>query len=165
MQPSMLRVDLAQPVEEVCRPHVPLRGSVASLRDQGQLRLDLAQPVEEVCRRHVPLGGSVSFWQRSSARPKAMMEPSMLHLDGPSPAVSRLPDINGKKRTFDEETSEEERTCEDKLRAEFEARANRSLSVSAIQRGSMADHPSAGPADHPNSSMPPAKSVRNFREK
>ena len=107
----MLHIDLVQPVEEVYRPHVPLRGSVASLTDQGQLRLDLAQPVEEVCRRHVPLGGSVIFWQRSSARPKAMMEPSMLHLDGPSTAASRLPDINDKKRTFDEETSEEERMC------------------------------------------------------
>ena len=150
MQPSMLRIDLAQPVEEVYRPHVPLRGSVASSTDQGQLRLDIARPVEEVCRCHAPLEGS-------------MLEPSMFHLDGPSTAASRLPDINGKKRTFDEETSEEERVCEDNLRAAFEARADRSISVSAIQRDFMADHPSAGPADHPNSSMPPTKSVRTFR--
>lgn len=94
-----------------------------------------------------------------------MLQPSMLHLDGPSTAASRLPDINGKKRTFDEETSEEERMCEDNLRAAFEARADRSISVSTIQRDSMADHPSAGPADHPNSSMPPTKSVRKFRMK
>ena len=94
-----------------------------------------------------------------------MLQPSMLHLDGPSTAASRLPDINGKKRTFDEETSEEERMCEDNLRAAFEARADRSISVSAIQRDSMADHPSAGPADHPNSSMPPTKSVRKIRMK